>query len=237
MRIRNLLFGALSAAAALAVVWAIHELQLKQLEERRTVNVPVPAAFIPAGTLLAESMLEWIPLEEGALHRETVLSADRIVGMENIVPLGRHEPILSWKLERGRLMPARGEATFRIPREYVLSVSGSIRAGDAVRLFVSEPGAPRRLFDHDVIVASVRTPSGDEVGLDASGLEAAAAGDRERLYAHRRSGGSIDAIELNLTEEEWLMIDRLCSTGLKLVIALSPELLPAGPERGREDDG
>jgi len=232
MRIRNLLTGTLSLAAAFAIVWAIHELLLKEAEAGRTVDVPVPASFIPAGTLLEERMLEWIALEEGALHRETVLAAERIVGMENIVPLGRHEPILAWKLDRHRLMPARGQATFRIPREYVLSVSGGIRAGDAVRLFVSEPGSPRRLFDHDVMVASVRTSSGEEVGLDAYGPGAAAANDRERLYASRRAAGVIDAVELNLTEDEWLTIDRLCSTGLKLVIALSPDVIGAGPEGG-----
>jgi len=226
LRFRNLLTATLSAAAALAIVWAIYVLQLNRLEESRTVSVPVPAAFIPAGTLLEESMLEWIQLERGALHRETVLSFDRIVGMENTVPLGRHEPILEWKLDRHRLMPSRGQATFRIPREYVLSVSGNIRAGDAVSLFVSEPSASRRLFPHNVMVASVRTSSGAEVGLDAAGLEAAAGGDRQRLYASRRSAGVIDAIELNLTEEEWLTIDRLCNGGgMKLVIALSPEVL------------
>lgn len=227
MRIRNLLIAALSGAAALLIVWGIYLLQLSRLEEGRTVPVPVPASFIPAGTLLEEHMLDWIPMEQGGLHKETVLAAEQIVGMENVVPLGRHEPILQWKLDRHRLMPAQGQATFRIPREYVLSVAGSIRAGDAVRLYASEPGASRRLFDHDVMVASVRTASGEEVGIGASSLEAVAAGDRQRLYASRRKAdGVIDAIDLNLSEEEWLTIDRLCKDGgMKLVIALSPDLL------------
>lgn len=233
MRFRQLLVGALSGAAALAIVWGIYVLQLSGLEEERKVRVPVPASFIPAGTLLTADMLEWVSFDAGGLHGETVLDADGIIGMENVVPLGRHEPVLAWKLDRHRLMPAQGQATFRIPREYVLSVSGNIRAGDAVRLYVSGSGASRRLFAHDVKVASVRTSSGEEVGLKAASLEAVAANDRERLYASRRSAGAIDAIELNLREEEWLAIDRLCGDGGgKLVIALSPDLAWEGGHGG-----
>lgn len=230
MRTRNLLIGALSGAVALLIVWGIYMLQLKQLEERQRVLVPVPAAFIPAGTLLEEGMLDWMSLDPGSLHADTVMAADMIAGMENAVPLGRHEPILAWKLDRHRLAPARGQATFRIPREYILSIAGSIRAGDAVGLYASQAGASRRLFAHDVRVSSVRTAAGEEVGMRQASLEALAANDRERLYASRRQAdGVIDAIDLNLTEAEWLEIDRLCKAGdAKLVIALSPDRMPEG---------
>lgn len=232
MRARNVLIGVLSGTVALLIVWGIYMLQLKQLEERQRVLVPVPAAFVPAGTLLEEGMLEWMPLDPESLHKDTVLTVEMITGMENVVPLGRHEPILAWKLDRHRLMPARGQATFRIPRDYVLSIAGSIRAGDAVGLYASETGASRRLFAHDVKVSSVRTASGEEVGISQASLGAVATNDRERLYASRRQAdGVIDAIDLNLSEEEWLLIDRLCKEGeAKLVIALSPELLVEGGE-------
>lgn len=234
MRARNVLVGLLSGAAALAIVWGIYVYQLGRLEDGLTVNVPVPASFIPAGTLIEAGMLEWIPLERSALLKETVTAPEQIIGMENVVPLGKHEPVLAWKLDRHRLLPAQGQATFRIPREYVLSIAGGIRAGDAVKLYASEAGRSRRLFDHDVIVASVRTASGEEVGIGASSLEAVAGDDKARLYASRRmAGGVIDAVDLNLTEEEWLTIDRLCKTGeMKLVIALSPDVLQRGGDDG-----
>ena len=121
-----------------------------------------------------------------------------IEGMETAVPLGRHEPILDWKLDRYRLLPKRGESTFQIPKSYVLSVSNGIRAGDRAVLYASGEGAAQagRIFPEPVTVASVKTSANLEIDdPKQSSLLSRASGDYERLYVSRRdANGSIDAI-------------------------------------------
>ena len=63
-----------------------------------------------------------------------------------MIPLGTQEPILKWKVNRYHLLPNEQQATFQIPKEYVLTVSNGIRAGDRVRMYVSGmDGSSRRL--------------------------------------------------------------------------------------------
>ncbi len=220
----------LSIGLAAAIVYGIYVLQLRQVEVESTVPVLAPRAYIQPGTWISEDLLEWRPMVKAAVTEQMVMELEQVIGMENVVALGESEPILLWKLDKLRLMPTAHQATFQIPRSYVLSISSEIRAGDAAALYVSgAEGSSRRLFDHSVMVASVKTSSGAEVDDDAgSNLRSRISGDQERLYAARReSGGLIDHINLNLTEEEWLMIDQLCKDGAnKLVIAFTGDVSP-----------
>lgn len=212
--------------AAVSLVWAIYTLQLRQLEMEQKVNIIAPAEFIPAGTMLTESMLRWTTIGKNALREDMITSMEDAVAMESLVPLGRDEPILRWKLDKFSMFPSREQATFRIPKEYVLSIASGIRAGDRVSVYISEvTGQSRRLFPHRIRVASVKSASGTEVeALPSVYLKEFSETDQERLYASRRADSEmIDHINLNLTEEEWLTIDRLCKEGaVKLVIAFSP---------------
>jgi len=225
-RVRNRWIGLISAAAAILVVYGIYLIQLRQIELQHTVPVLVPVSFVPAGTLLTEEMLEWKPMMKGSVSETMATELESVVRMENIVPLGRQEPILLWKLDKFRLLPSAEQATFHIPREYVLTVSSGIRAGDEVELFLSgKEGGSRKLFDYPVKVASVKSSAGGEIDDERqSNLLSSVSGDKERMYASRRaSGGVIDHINLNLTEEEWLTIDQLCKDGKhKLVVAFTP---------------
>ena len=202
---------------------------MKQMELRQTVGVLAPTSFVPAGTLITEEILDWRPIEKGAFREGMATKLEDVIAMENIVPLGRDEPILLWKLDKFHLLPSSGQATFQLPKEYVLSIASGIRAGDEVDLYVSEPGGgSAKLFPHGVRVASVKSASGIEVDAPAeSNLAAGAKGDKESMYASRREdSGVIDRINLNLTEEEWLKIDRLCKEGaIKLVIAFTPSTI------------
>jgi hypothetical protein len=231
-RVRSRWLGVISVLAAAIIVYGIYMLQLKQIAIEGTVPVIVPKAFIPAGTLLTEEMLVWKPVLKGALEDDMVTELDAALQMENMVPLGAQEPILIWKLDKFRLLPTAAQATFQIPRSYVLSISSGIRAGDEVDVYVSgAEGESRKLFNYSVKVASAKSSAGAEVD-DAQGtnLRFSARGDKEKMYASRReAGGLIDHINLNLTEEEWLMIDRLCKEGAnKLVIAFTPASIQGG---------
>ena len=214
----------LSAAVLSGVlVYGVYVLQLKQVKEQETVGVVVPRYFIPAGASLAMEQLEVKHVPRGAVTDEMIVDPSEAAGTEAAAPLGAGEPLLRWKLDRFGLLPGAGEATFQIPREYVKSVSGSIRAGDRVIVYLSDSAASsRRLFARPVIVAGVKSAANQEIDNPKDpNILSMAESDKARMYASRRdANGTIDTVNLNLTEEQWLSIDAVCKTGqAKLVIA------------------
>ncbi|RKN71850.1 flagellar biosynthesis protein FlgA [Paenibacillus ginsengarvi] len=222
---RNLLISFSAALLAAFLVYGVYKLQLRQVELQQTVNVLVPKDFIPAGTMIEAGMLAFRPVLAGSLEEGMFMDASQLVGLESVVPLGTNEPILSWKVDKYHLLPSRGQATFQIPKDYILSLSGGIRAGDKVRLYLSGgEGESARLFDQEITVASVKSSANVEVDNPKSpNLYSRVNGDTEKMYASRReANGTIDQINLNLTEEQWLAIDKACRTKkAKLVIAVS----------------
>jgi len=224
-RRRNLIISLVAALVSGFLVYGVYVLQLKQVELQKTVGVVVPKHFIPSGTLISEDMLEYKPILVGAYSPQMFTDIGDVTGLEAVVPLGTGEPILNWKVDRFHLLPNRRQSTFQIPKEYILSLSNGIRAGDKVHIYVSNPeGESLRLFDHEITVASVRSSANVEVDNPKTpNLYYKMNGDAEKMYASRReANGAIDQIDLNLTEEEWLEIDRACKTKkAKLVIALT----------------
>jgi hypothetical protein len=222
-----MLLSLTSALLAGALVYGIYLLQLRQVQLQQTVDVVVPKDYISAGTMLTDSLLEYRAMYTGAVDPQMVTRIEDVVGLETVVPLGTKEPILDWKLDRLRLFPREGQSTFQIPRSYILSISNGIRAGDKVRIYASgggEVNGGSPLFPHDIAVASVKTANNAEVDSPKhSNLLSKAHGDQEKMYISRlESSGAIEQINLNLTEEEWLRIDRLCGKGgAKLVIAFT----------------
>ncbi|WP_123039334.1 SAF domain-containing protein [Cohnella candidum] len=217
---------AISLSAAVlsgALVYGVYALQLRQVKLQETIEVVVPKRFVPMGAMLALEHLETRTLPRAAVTEDMILHPEEAVGMEASAPLGAGEPLLRWKLDRYRLLPGAGEATFQIPREYVKSVSSGIRAGDTVFVYLSDESSPsRRLFEHSVIVAGVKTAANLELDNPKNpNLLSMASGNKESMYASRRdANGTIDSVNLNLTEEQWLAIDSACKTGkAKLVVA------------------
>jgi Flp pilus assembly protein CpaB len=226
---RNLLISLSAALMASLLVYGVYKLQLRQVELQQTVNVVVPKDFIPAGTMIDASLLAYRPVLAGSLMEGMFTDISLVAGQEAVVPLGTDEPVLAWKVDKFHLLPSRGQSTFQIPKEYILSLSNGIRAGDRVKLYLSgSEGESARLFAQEITVASVKSSSNVEVdNPKSSNLMSRVNGDAEKMYASRReANGSIDQINLNLTEEEWLAIDRACKTKkTKLVIALSASSL------------
>ena len=226
-RRRNLAISAAAAALSGVLVWCVHELQLRQIELQETMRVVAPARFIPAGERLALDALGWKTIPKASFMPGMVTDLHAVAGMETVVPLGRDEPLLDWKLDRYRLLPRRGESTFQIPKDYILSVSNGLRAGDKAFVYASGEGVVSgRLFPEPVTVAAVKTSANLEIDdPQHTGLVSRASGDWEQLYLSRRdANGAIDAVNLNLTEEQWLRIDNLCRNGrAKLVIAYVPD--------------
>jgi hypothetical protein len=222
-----MLLSLTSALLAGGLVYGIYLLQLRQVQLQQTVDVVVPKDYISAGTMLTDNLLEYRPMYKGAVDPQMVTRIEDVVGLETVVPLGTKEPLLDWKLDRLRLFPREGQSTFQIPRPYILSISNGVRAGDRVRIYASgggdaNGGSP--LFAHDIAVASVKTANNAEVDSPKhSTLLSKAHGDQEKMYISRlETSGAIEQVNLNLTEEEWLRIDRLCGKGgAKLVIAFT----------------
>jgi hypothetical protein len=232
-RRKSAVTGLISAVIAGLLVYGVYWLLIKQVELQKTVQVIAPKTLIPAGTLIQADMLEYKQVLVGAYEADMMTELVDVVGTEPYIPLGSKEPILRWKLDKLRLMPGPDQSTFQIPREYILSLSNGIRAGDRVRIYVSgADGESRRLLTDDITVASVKSANNVEVDHPVqSNFSSALRGDEFRMYASRReASGSIDQINLNLTEEEWLKIDYACKDkAAKLVIALTPLSLPAVP--------
>lgn len=224
-RVKNLWISLIAACLALVLVYGLYEMQLKQVEQQQSVQALVPEAFIPAGTIITEEMVKWKPILRGAVMEGMVFRMEDVVDMEALVPLGTNEPLLDWKLDRYHLLPTIEQATFQIPKSYMLSISSGIRAGDVVAIYISsQDGRSRRLFEHGIKVASVKSASNIEVDDNGqSNLHSRIEDDKERMYASRRTANSmIDHINLNLTEEEWLTMDSLCKSGThKIVIAFT----------------
>jgi hypothetical protein len=226
-RRRNLAISAAAAALSGVLIYCMHQLQLRQIELQETVRVVAPVRFIPAGERLTSDALGWKTIAKASFMPGMVTDARAVVGMETVIPLGKDEPLLDWKLDRFRLLPRRGESTFQIPKDYILSVSNGLRAGDKALIYASGEGTESgRLFPEPVTVAAVKTSSNLEIDdPQHTGLVSRASGDWEQLYLARRdANGAIDAVNLNLTEEQWLRIDNLCRSGrVKLVIAYVPD--------------
>lgn len=236
---RRVVYTLTAMALSGLLVALVYVLQLKQLEMQRTVNVVAAHTFIPSGTVLTADLLEIRPVFVGSYRPEMFTNMEEVLGMESVVPLGTQEPLLEWKLNTMHLLPTNDQSTFQIPKDYILSISNGIRAGDRVRIYVSdaEEGS-RRLFPHEVVVASVKSANNVEVDNPKnSNLLSRASGDAEKMYISRlEANGPIDQINLNLTEEEWLLIDQICSTRkAKLVISFtSSSITEIDDSMGRE---
>ncbi|MDF2926654.1 MAG: hypothetical protein K0R57_5568 [Paenibacillaceae bacterium] len=219
---RNLIISLAAALLSLLLVYGVYLLLIRQVELQETVQVVVPKDFIPAGTLISSDMLEYKTLVHGAVHNGTLRSMEEVVGMESLIPLGTSEPILGWKVDRFNLLPGPDQATFPIPKEYVLSIPGGIRAGDKIVVYASGKLGTVRLLPREIAVASVKSSANTEVdNPDQSNLLGKLNNDREKMYASRRdANGAVEQLNLNLTEEEWQVIDQACSSKLnRLVIA------------------
>ncbi|WP_308636156.1 SAF domain-containing protein [Paenibacillus silvisoli] len=211
------------------LVYGVYVLQLRQVKFQETVEVVVPVRFVAAGERLQADLLGMKQIAKASYVPEMSLHPEELGGMEVVVPLGANEPVLSWKVDKFRLLPGRDQSTFQIPRDYVLSVSNGIRAGDRVVVYLSGGGAESvRLFPDSVTVASVKTSGNVEIDdMDHSNLKSLANSNKEGMYAARRdANGMIDSVNLNLTESQWLRLDSLCKDGKsKVVIAYSSDSL------------
>lgn len=223
-RRRNLFIGLSAMVLAGLLVYGVYVLQIRQIELQQTVNVVVPKDFIKSGTMITADMIELKPVVKGAYSDQMILSQGEVVGQESLIPLGTREPILRWKLDRLRLMPNERQATFQIPKDYILSLASGIRAGDRVQIYLSGKDGSVRLFADEITVASVKSAGNVEVDDPKQpNLVSRIAGDEGKMYASRRdANGTIDQINLNLVSEQWLKIDEACrNKQAKLVVAFS----------------
>lgn len=232
-RARNLGISLAAALLAALLVYGVYAVLIRQVKLQDTVQVVVPKAFVPTGTVLTADMLKYRTITREGTGPEMLMQLEPAVGMIVMVPMGKEEPVLQWKLSKDRLLPGPGQAVFSVPKEYVLSVPGSVRAGDSVYLYASGKLGTVRLLPGDVTVASVKSSANMEVDdPKESHLLAMAQNDKESLYASRRdSNGTVEQLNLILTEEEWRLIDEACrSKQNKLVVAFRTS---SAEERGK----
>ncbi|MFD0961996.1 flagellar biosynthesis protein FlgA [Paenibacillus chungangensis] len=224
---RNMWISLTAAVLSATLVYGLYQLQRLQMQRQDTVTVIVPGRFIAAGEVIKEEDLGTVQLPYSAYTPEMVTEAVEALGMETVMPLGLGEPMLDWKLNYHNLQPRLSESTFQIPREYIRSISNGIRAGDRVAIYASgEEGVSGRVFRETVVVASVKSSGNMEVDSpEKSHLLSMAEGNMDGMYAARREANAmIEYLNLNLTEQQWLTIDELCTGGAtKLVVAYSPE--------------
>lgn len=238
-RRRNIFISIMAALVSACLVYGMYRLQHVQIEKQETIAVLVPKRFISAGERLQENDFEFKRVPQTAYTSEMVMEVNQAIGKETIIPLGKGEPLLDWKVDHYYLEPKSFESTFQIPKEYIRSISNGIRAGDKVLIYESGEASPsKRLFQEAVTVASVKTSGNVEIdNIAQPNLYALADGNKEQMYASRReANGMIDYLNLNLSEEQWLQIDSICKSGeLKLVVAYSPESLQIEADREADE--
>lgn len=219
LRFRRLLISLLAALAAAGLVYAVYMTLLHQVELQETTTVIVPGRFIQEGTVITEDLLTHRTVLKATVDSDMFIDADELIGRQTLIPLGEGEPVLRWKLSDLVLLPLEQESTFEVPKEYIRSISGGVREGDLVRIYVSGDGNERRLLLEDVRVASVRL-SDDSRSRESSEPQGQA--DQHQRLLALRAAKQVDRINLNLTEDQWLLLDRACTQpdGGKLVIAL-----------------
>lgn len=224
LRFRRLLIGLAAAVIAGSLVYAVYVILLKQVEMQETIRVVVPKQFIRAGTVLGEDMLALQSIAKAGVNKEMITDLRSVFGKQALIPLGAGEPVLDWKLSERLFLPQEEEAVFEIPKDYILAISGAVRAGDHVRIYLSNEDNPRRLLINDVRVASVRLSGQRRDRVDSETRGERTEGNHEALVA-LRSGELVESINLNLREEEWLIIDEACRSAdnAKLVIAYPAE--------------
>lgn len=236
MNRRKKLAGSLAAAMlAGLLVYGVYELQLRQIRLQESVDVVAARHFVPAGTVLEREHLKLVALPRSAVISGMMTSLEAAVGTENAIPLGTDEPLLQWKVARYPFLPKGGQSTFQVPKTYIKSISSGIRAGDEVFVYVSSEAASDKLFAEPVMVASVKTAANLEIdNPKQSNLLAMASSDQEGMYLSRReANGTIDAINLNLTELQWMALDEACRQGAaKLVIAYHASALAVVDKEG-----
>lgn len=224
---RSLWLSLTAALLSAALVYGLYVLQRDQLKQQETIGVVVPKRFIAAGERMERNDLELTRLPIAAYTNDMITELELAAGKESAIPLGKGEALLSWKLNEHYLHPGTGESTFQIPKEYIRSISNGIRAGDRVLLYASgAEGESGRIFPESVVVASVKSSANVEVdSLEQSHLMSLAESNKDGMYVARRDANAmIEYVNLNLTEAQWLQIDRLCKNGsVKVVVAYSPE--------------
>ncbi|WEK55177.1 MAG: SAF domain-containing protein [Candidatus Cohnella colombiensis] len=222
-RRRQFTISLTAAVLAGVLVYGVYLLQLRQLQQEEMIEVWVPKQFIATGTMITSEHLRTMFIPRSVVTIEMVTDVAEVVGLEAAAPLGEGEPLLLWKLDKYRLLPNREQSTFQIPKEYVKSISNGIRAGDQVLVFVSDKDAlSKRLFSEAIVVAAVKTAANLEIDNPKNPNLLNMVNDNEEgMYASRRdANGTIDVINLNLTESQWLELDSICKAGTaKLVIS------------------
>jgi Flp pilus assembly protein CpaB len=224
---RNIAVSLIAAVLSGALIYAVYVLQIKQVEVQKKIHVVVPKDFIQAGTVLAKGDVATRAIFVSSYDRKMFTRTEDVIGKQALIPLGTGEPILNWKVSSFYLLPGKSQLTFQIPKAFILSISSGVRAGDLVMIYISDPaGTSSQVFEERVRVASVKSAANHEVDdPENSRLLSMADNDTEKMLLSRRfASAPIDHINLNLTNEQWLLIDRLCKDGkAKLVIALSSE--------------
>lgn len=227
----------LAALLAALAVYGLYYVQLERVQQEERVRILVPSRWIDAGQYITAEQLAWHTIPLSMATEDMLYELEQVVGQEAVIPLGTGEPILQWKLNKFALHPNQQQATFQLPKDYIKSISNGIRAGDEVWIYVSQQeGEAERLFEEGIIVASVKTGSNNEVDVPSEmDKHAIIRSNAEQMYASRRdANGMIEYINVNLTEAQWLEIERRCSDGSgKLVIAY--HALPA-PVKGQMQD-
>lgn len=224
-RNRKIWITLLSAILSALLVYSLYVLQFQRIQAEEQALIVVPTNWIEPGVVITEQELNIQAIPISMVTEDMIYDMQQIIGREAIIPLGVNEPVLKWKIDYFSLHPSSNEATFQIPKDYIKSISNGIRAGDLVWIYTTgdEPDTiSRKLFQEDIVVASVKTGSNSEVDIpDETRKNAIVTENAEQMYASRRvANGMIEYINVNLREEQWLQIDELCRDGaVKLVIA------------------
>ncbi len=166
----------------------------------RTVPLLVAARTLMPGEMVREEMLARRRVDEenriwGALKPE---SMSRILGREVLYPIPENSQVAESFFGDGRHRIRDNQGIFLIRRDWIFSVSSSLRKGDRIRIYPLEGQACLGTFQ----VAFVKDGQGREVLAEEEGRWQDAGSALERT----RATGAVDHLEILASMEEYRAI-------------------------------
>lgn len=213
---KKAVIASLAFVISIALVAALYYVDHAYATQINIEEIVVAKTFIPANTVLAKEHLVIKKYPKIAITDEMRRTEAELVGLETNVPIGKDNVIYIWQTSKQSLNPKDNEIIVKIPKDYLLSVPGSLRRGDMVTITANDPDSKESFVVFDNIrvayvkqganaeVVSVQQPNAQGVVSPTSNKEA------YEQYRFNASGVVAD-IELLLTLEQWKVLDELAN--------------------------
>lgn len=155
--VRRLVLLATGAILIAVSTWG-YLIFIKEAEVKtNTMESIKPVRLLTSGEIIDKSMLRVVTINNLQHASGAITDIDAIVGKRVVVPIGKEEEILKWKLSEDKVVPEEGERYFSFNTDLITNVNNMVRRGDRVDVWV-EFDVPKSIetLNGVVVVAAVK---------------------------------------------------------------------------------